>query len=89
MGLLFLFTFAARKHRIMDKFYIRQSSADFDKIMAEIEKRGGKVYGNENPVDFETVGGTPCWGVNVFGKACFASEGTFLKYGYHEVLIGC
>ncbi len=83
-----MFTFAARKHYIMDKFYIRQSSADFDKIMAEIERRGGKVYGNEKPITIDTVNGVPCWGVNVFGSACFASEGTFLKYGYHEVLIG-
>ena len=71
----------------MDKFYIRQSSSDFDKIMAEIKKRGGIVSGNEKPTTFEAVGGVPCWGINVFGKACFASEGLFIKNGYHEIII--
>ena len=44
VGLLFLFTFAARKHHIMDKFYIRQSSADFDKIMAENNLKKAQYY---------------------------------------------
>ena len=50
----------------MDKFYIKQTSSNFEKIMEEIKKRGGKVVGNEKPVNFETVNGVPCWGINVF-----------------------
>ena len=74
----------------MDKknFYIRQSSASFDKIMAEIKKRGGIVSNNEKPITFDTVNGVPCWGINIFGKVCYASEGTFIKHGYQEILIG-
>ena len=71
----------------MDKFYIRQSSSNFDRIMEEIKKRGGKVCGNERPASFETVGGIPCWGTNVFGYACFASESTFIEHGYREIII--
>lgn len=71
----------------MDKFYIRQSSASFDKIMAEIKKMGGVVSSTEKPITIDTVNGVPCWGINVFGKVCYASEGTFLKYGYQEILI--
>lgn len=71
----------------MDKFYIRQTSSNFNKIMEEIEKRGGKVCGNEKPASFESVGGIPCWGINVFGKACYASEGTFIKHGYKEIIV--
>jgi len=71
----------------MEKFFIQQSSASFEKIMAEIKKRGGKVHGNEKPITVETVGGIPCWGINIFGSACFASMGTFLEHGYHEIAI--
>ena len=71
----------------MDNFYIRQSSSNFNRIMEEIKKRGGKVVGNEKPASFESVGGIPCWGINVFGYACFASEETFIKHGYHEIII--
>lgn len=71
----------------MDKFFIQQSSADFDKIMAEIKRRGGRVYGNEKPITVSTVNGIPCWGINVFGAACFASMETFLKHGYQEIII--
>lgn len=70
----------------MDKFYIRQSSSNFNRIMEEIKKRGGKVVGNEKPASFESVGGIPCWGINVFGYACFASEETFIKHGYKEMI---
>ena len=69
----------------MEKFFIQQSSASFDKIMAEIKKRGGKVCGNEKPITVQTVNGIPCWGINVFGVACFASMETFLEHGYHEI----
>ena len=75
------------KGKNMEKFFIQQSSADFDKIMAEIKKRGGRVCGNEKPIAVSTVNGIPCWGVNVFGAACFASMETFLKRGYHEIYI--
>ena len=71
----------------MDKFYIKQTSSNFDKIMEEIKKRGGKVVGNEKPATFENVGSVPCWGINVFGKACFASEETFIKHGYKEIIV--
>ncbi len=71
----------------MEKFYIKQSSSNFDRIMEEIKKRGGKVCGNEKPANFEAVGGIPCWGINVFGKACFASESLFLKHGYKEIVV--
>ena len=54
--------------------------------MEEIKKRGGKVVGNEKPASFESVGGIPCWGINVFGYACFASEETFIKHGYKEMI---
>lgn len=70
----------------MDKFYIRQSSSNFNRIMEEIKKRGGKVVGNEKPASFESVGGIPCWGINVFGYACFASEETFIKHEYKEMI---
>ena len=53
--------------------------------MAEIKKRGGKVCGNEKPITVQTVNGIPCWGINVFGVACFASMETFLEHGYHEI----
>lgn len=55
--------------------------------MEEIKKRGGKVVGNEKPASFESVGGIPCWGINVFGYACFASESTFIEHGYKEIMI--
>lgn len=71
----------------MDKFFIQQSSADFDKIMAEIKRRGGRVCGNEKPVTVSTVNGIPCWGINVFGVACFASMEMFLKHGYKEIVV--
>lgn len=71
----------------MNKFYIRQSSSNFNEIMDEIKRRGGKVCGNEKPTTFEAVNGTPCWGINVFGYACFANENTFIEHGYREVLI--
>ena len=71
----------------MDKIYIRQTSSNFDKIMEELKKMGAKIFGNEKPATFESVGGIPCWGINVFGKACYASEGFFLEHGYREHLI--
>ena len=40
----------------MEKFFIQQSSASFEKIMAEIKKRGGKVHGNEKPITVEKRG---------------------------------
>jgi hypothetical protein len=55
--------------------------------MEELKKRGVKVFGNEKPIAFESLGGIPCWGANVFGAACCASEGTFIKNGYKEVII--
>ena len=71
----------------MDKFYIRQTSSNFDRIMEEIKKRGGHIVGNEKPASFNSVNGIPCWGINVFGKACYASEETFLKHGYREIIV--
>lgn len=71
----------------MDKIYIKQSSSNFDRIMEELKKRGCKIVGNEKPASFDSVGGVPCWGINVFGKACYACESMFIKHGYREIVV--
>ena len=69
------------------KIYIKQTSSNFEKIMEELKRRGARIVGNEKPATFESVGSTPCWGINVFGTACFAGETLFIEHGYREILV--
>jgi hypothetical protein len=70
-----------------NRIYIKQTSSNFEKIMEELKRRGAMIVGNEKPATFESVGGIPCWGINVFGTPCFASESLFIKHGYIEILV--